>query len=81
VKQDGRLALSVGSLPSKESDAVKQVLEDINRCLSAEESGEETEGMLSEELTSIGDKLIAWKEVQAKFHDKSSLPAKVLQLA
>jgi hypothetical protein len=72
--QDGRLSLSVGTLSSMESDAVKKVLEDINCYLIADEAGEDTEGMLSGELSGIGEKLVALKEVQDKFHNKSLLP-------
>jgi hypothetical protein len=57
-----------------ESDAVKQVLSDINRYLAAKEAGEDTEGMLSGEQMGIGEKLLALKEVQGKFHDKSFMP-------
>jgi hypothetical protein len=51
--------------------AAKQVLEDINGYLVADEAGEDTEGMLSADLTSIGEKLAALKEVRGKIHDKS----------
>ena len=35
------------------------VLDDLNRFLTAERAGEDTEGMLSPQLTGIGEKLIA----------------------
>jgi len=67
------LSLGDGSLSLIESQAVKQVLENINGYLVAEEAGEDTKGMLSPELTAIGEKLIALKEVEEKIHDKSLL--------
>ena len=71
---DGLLSLGENSLSSVNLQAAKQVLEDINRYLVADEAGEDTEGMLSGALTGIGEKLIALKEVQDKIHDKSLLP-------
>jgi hypothetical protein len=71
---DGLLSFEGGALSSLESDAVKQVLDDMNRYLSAEEAGEDASGMLSPELTGMGEKLLALKEVQGKIHDKSLLP-------
>jgi hypothetical protein len=50
------------------------VLDDINRYFAAEEAGEDTEGMLSVELTGVADKFAALKEAQGKIHDKSLLP-------
>jgi len=49
-------------------------LDDLNRFLTAERAGEDTEGMLSPQLTGIGEKLIALQAAQGKIHDKSLLP-------
>ena len=68
---DGLLTFEGDTLSPEELEALKQVLEDINRYLAAEEAGEDTEGMLSAELTGIGEKLAALKEVRGKIHDKS----------
>jgi hypothetical protein len=72
--QDGTLSFDKGALSAMESDMVKQVMEDLNAYLAAENAGEDTEGMLSPELTGIGNKLLALKEVMDKVHDKSLLP-------
>jgi hypothetical protein len=71
---DGFLSFEGNALTSMESDAVKKVLDDINRYFAAKNAGEDTEGMLPDELTTIGEKLLAVKEVQDKIHDKSLLP-------
>jgi hypothetical protein len=72
--QDGTLSFDKGALSAAESDAVKQVMKDLNAYLAAENAGEDTEGMLSPELTGIGKKFMALKEAQDKIHDKSLLP-------
>ena len=75
---DGLLSLGESALSSVESQSVKKVLADINRYLSAEASGEETEGILSSPaLTGIADKFVALKEVIGKIHDKSLIPKDV----
>jgi hypothetical protein len=72
---NGLLSLgNAGALSFTESQGIKQMLEDVNRYLAAEEAGEDTEGMLSPELTGIGEKFVALKEVMGKIHDKSLLP-------
>jgi hypothetical protein len=72
---DGLLSLGEdGALSVTESEAIKKVLDDINRYFAAEEAGEDTEGMLSAELTGVADKFAALKEAQGKIHDKSLLP-------
>jgi endonuclease IV len=71
---DGKLSFDAGTLSSLESQAVKQVITDLNRYLAAEEAGEETEGMLSLELTGIGEKFVALKEAVGKIHDQSLIP-------
>ena len=72
---DGLLSLGDGgALTSLESQAVRQVLDDLNRYLRAERAGEDTEDMLSPQLTGIGEKFLALKEAQEKIHDKSLLP-------
>jgi len=68
------LSLNADSLSSFESQAVQKVLDEINAYLIAKEAGEETEGMLSEELVGIADKLFALKEIPKKFHDQSLVP-------
>jgi hypothetical protein len=50
------------------------MLEEVNRYFAAEEAGEDTEGMLSPELTGVANKFSALKEAQGKIHDKSLLP-------
>jgi hypothetical protein len=72
--QDGTLSFDKGALSSMESDMVKQVIKDLNAYLATEKAGEDTEGMLSPELTGIGKKFMALKEAQDKIHDKSLLP-------
>jgi hypothetical protein len=72
---DGLLSLGDAiSLTSAESQAVKDVLDELNAFLRAEEAGEDTEGMLSPQLTSIGEKFLALKAAQDRIHDKSLLP-------
>jgi hypothetical protein len=71
---DGRLSFEVGGLTLMEERVVKDVLKDINKFLEAEEAGEDTEGMLRPELTAIGEKILALKEVQGKIHDQSLIP-------
>jgi len=74
---DGLLSLNGNVLLSVESEAIKQVLADINRYLVAEEAGEDTEGMLSPVLTGIAEKFASLKEVMGKLHDKSLIPKEV----
>ena len=71
---DGMLSLEKGALTGVQSQAVRDVLESLNKYLKAEESGEETEGMLSGKLQGIGEKFVELKEVMDKIHDKSLLP-------
>ena len=75
--KDGLLSLNGNVLLSVESEAIKQVLADINRYLVAEEAGEDTEGMLSPVLTGIAEKFASLKEVMGKLHDKSLIPKEV----
>ncbi|MGL6226784.1 MAG: hypothetical protein ACRC10_09190 [Thermoguttaceae bacterium] len=70
----GRLSLNRESLSSTNAERVQKVLLKINAYLAAEESGENTEGMLRGDLREIADKLVALKEVQGKFHDRSFIP-------
>jgi hypothetical protein len=77
---DGQLSFNGGALSSMESDAIQKVLDDINAYLAAKEAGEDTEDILSDEqLIGIGDKLLALKEIQDKFHDKSLAPKEGLR--
>jgi len=71
---DGQLSFDAGLLSSTESQTVRQLLADVNRFLSAEAAGEDTENMLSGKLADIGEKFLALKDVQDKFHDKSLVP-------
>jgi hypothetical protein len=71
---NGLLSLDGDALSSAQSETVKQALADINRYLTVEKAGEETEGMLSPALTGIAEKLGTLKEVMGKFHDKSLVP-------
>jgi len=71
---DGLLSLGDAiSLTSAESQAVKDVLDELNAFLRAEEAGEDTEGMLSPQLTGIGEKLLALQEAKERILDKSLL--------
>jgi len=71
---DGLLSLGENSLSSVNLQATKQVLEDINGYLVADEAGEDTEGMLPDELLGIGKKFLALKDVRDKIHDRSLVP-------
>ena len=73
--EDGLLSLGKdGMLSHEDSQAIQKVLDEINHYLLAERNGEETEGMLSPELTGIAGKLLELKDAQDKIHDKSLLP-------
>jgi len=71
---DGLLSFNADSLPTLESKAVQKVLVSINKYLTADAAGEETEGMLNPMLTGIAEKFAALEEVMGKLHDKSLVP-------
>jgi len=73
---DGMLSLNKGSLSSLETQAVQKVLKEVNKYLTADAAGEDTEGMLNPVLTDIAEKFVAMKEIQEKLHDKSHIPKK-----
>ena len=73
---DGMLSLNKGSLSSLETQAVQKVLKEVNKYLTADAAGEDTEGMLNPVLTDIAEKFVAMKEIQGKLHDKSHIPKK-----
>ncbi len=63
-----------GSLSQKDTAAVKQVLEDFNKFLANEDTGDDLDAELPAKYSGIGDKLIALKEAKGKLHDPSLLP-------
>ena len=70
----GLLSLESGSLSIRQSQSVKQVLENVNRYHTAVEAGDNVKNMLSGELTGIAEQLLVLKGLQDKIHDKSLLP-------
>ena len=72
--KDGLLSLDGNSLSVIESQNVRQMMEQINRFLTAEHEGGDTEGLLSDRPSGIAEKLLALKELQDRIHDKSLLP-------
>ena len=72
--KDGLLSLDGNSLSVIESQNVRQMMEQINRFLTAEYEGGDSEGLLSDRLSGIAEKLLALKEVNGKIHDRSLVP-------
>jgi len=72
--RDGLLSLAGGELSAIETQAIQDVLKEVNAYLTADKAGEETEGMLSPVLTGVAEKFASLKEVMGKLHDKSLVP-------
>ena len=76
--KDGLLSLEGNSLSAIESQNVRQMMEQINRFLTTEYEGGDTDGILPNNLTGIAEKLLALKEAKGKIHDKSLVPERIL---
>lgn len=76
---NGGLDLSdASSLSVANFRMVKNVIDEVNKFLAAEESGDDAaEVNLSSELRGVAEKFLALKDVKDKFHDQSQVPDEI----
>jgi hypothetical protein len=72
--EDGLISLGEHSLSALESQTMREALEEVNEYLLADRAGEDTDGMFSDRISGIAQKLLTLKGLQDRILDRSLLP-------